>query len=158
MEKTNTQEPNLEIRYTSNNAVTNPYSVTNMQAAWVKLKAKFQDSVGLNINGLVDVRTTHNYIRFEASTAADVEKISNDTINEIYSYPLDVDLSDLEIADFRDDTLVPGNSLYRYASIKVGNPIPDVTYTILAALYIPEEDNLLTNTGSSLTTYSKREI
>jgi hypothetical protein len=87
----------------------------------------------------INVRLTHRYIKFMPSNWDEYDILRNDTNLILSDRPLDYEI--LEYSNSYHDPAVPEElPTYQYASVKAEQEIPNVTHTILAEMYIPEED------------------
>ena len=118
--------------------LTNPYTVTNMQAAFATLALEDPEFCDNSFN----VRTTHYYVKFKPQNEDDVEAIIDDSTLILYDYPLDRKIVN-NGNYYKDPTLSESTPNYRYACVPYGYTFPNVQYDIIANLYIPEEDPLL---------------
>lgn len=119
--------------------LTNPYTVTNMQIAHSTLSVEDPEFCDNSFN----VRTTHHYVKFKPQNETDVEALIDDSTLILYDYPLDREI--LNNGNYyKDPSLSENTPNYRYACVPNGFTFPSVEYEILANLYIPEEDPLLT--------------
>lgn len=118
--------------------LTNPYTVTNMQTAYSNLVLEDPEFCDNDFN----VRTTHYYVKFMPQNETDVEALFDDSALILYDYPLDREI--LNNGNYyKDPSLSENTPNYRYACVPNGFTFPNVSYQILANLYIPEEDPLL---------------
>lgn len=108
----------------------NPYSVTNMQKAWNNLFG--------NQNSKETILASHYYIKFFPRDEDDLTLLHNDTLLELYQYPLDYEVFEGSTT-YQDPGTPEGTPTPLYASIPLSYEIPDVDYEILEELYIPEE-------------------
>ena len=109
----------------------NPYSVTNMRKAQMKLQQE-----GL-MRTDVNIQTTHLYVRFLPKDSADFETLMNDTSLELFSYPLDCELTAGE--KYIDSTLIGNQFTWLYTKVPVDFVSPVSNYEILEDLYLPTE-------------------
>jgi hypothetical protein len=108
----------------------NPYSVKNMKKAMENLFGKNESN---------KIKTSHYYIRFKPNNEKDLAILENDTILELYDYPLDYEPYESNNS-FHDPRIPENQPTYLYASVKKDYQIPNVDYVILEDLYIPELD------------------
>ena len=109
----------------------NPYSVTNMRKALMKLQQE-----GL-MRTDVNIQATHLYVRFLPKDSADFETLMNDTSLELFSYPLDCELTAGE--KYIDSTLIGNQFTWLYTKVPVDFVSPVSNYEILEDLYLPTE-------------------
>ncbi len=123
----------------------NPYTVENMKKALENLTANGKSS------GNTKVRTTHLYLKFSPQDEKELDLLKSDNSLEWYDYPLDYKM--ISGGLFYHDPEVPEDvPTYQYVAIEVDKDLPNVAYEVLAELYLPEEDEELTNgrnTGNS---------
>ena len=115
----------------------NPYSVFNMKRAFHRLMS--EGAVSLRQN---PVHTTHYYVRFEPSDWAEYEALKSVKGLELFDYPLDYENYEYE-GSFHDPGLPADKPTYQYAAVPVDFQFPNVPYTLLEELYLPEEDEAL---------------
>jgi len=118
----------------------NPYSVKNMKKAMENLFGKSASK---------GITTSHYYIRFKPNNEEDLAILENDTILELYDYPLDYEPYKGENS-FHDPRIPENQPTYLYASVKKDYQIPNVDYVILENLYIPELDIKFKNNEEKL--------
>jgi len=120
----------------------NPYTISNMNLAVTTLSSN-----GINSPISVNVRPTHEYIKFEPTTTDELLDLMKDESLTFFSYPLDYEI-EREGNWYRDPEIQNENQpTYRYASIKIGHDYNhNVRHTIISQLYIPEEDETLVGT------------
>ncbi len=88
------------------------------------------------------VHTTHYYVRFEPSDWAEYEALKSVKGLELFDYPLDYENYEYE-GSFHDPGLPADKPTYQYAAVPVDFQFPNVPYTLLEELYLPEEDEAL---------------
>lgn len=148
--------PNVETGITLGDRLENPYSVTNMRAAYNDntIRPKLA-AAGLDED---DITTTHFYIKFKPDNEEELQLLKQRYVNqEIYEYPLDYEISGR--ISYHDPALPDTVPTYQYMSIDSlsWNTIvrPDnVDYEVLERLFIPDEDlevNIFAHTLSSNT-------
>jgi hypothetical protein len=113
----------------------NPYSVSNMNLALHNL---IKNGKGTNIS----IRTTHYYVKFTPKSEKELELIEGDESLDLYNYPLDYDMSNININEVESNDW--------YAAVPVDYNFPDVSYKIIENLYIPEDDNNIQENHSNL--------
>jgi hypothetical protein len=108
----------------------NPYSVENMRAACQSL---VEDGT---LSACVDITPTHYYVRFLPQDTIENDRLLNDTTLELFSYPLDVELTE---GDVYIDSTNTSDFEWLYTRVPI-NYVPYVgNYEILDKLYLPEE-------------------
>ena len=107
----------------------NPYSVANMQRAWDNLYG------GQNKE---TITASHYYIKFFPYGEDDLTLLHNDTLLNLYQYPLDYEVIEGSTT-YQDPTIPEGIPTPLYASVPVTYEIPNVDYEVLEELFIPEE-------------------
>jgi hypothetical protein len=121
------------------NQLQNPYTLSNMQAAVQELANN-----GSTSTNTIDVRATHEYVKFIPKTTEELLELLKDKKIILYDFPLDYEITrqgnwyrDPEIED-------PTKPTYHYASVKKGyNFNSSIEHVVLSELYIPEEDEVL---------------
>jgi len=109
----------------------NPYSVTNMRKALMKLQQE-----GL-MRTDVNIQATHLYVRFLPKDSLEFETLMKDTTLELFSYPLDCELTAGE--KYIDSTLIGNQFTWLYTKVPVDFVSPVSNYEILEDLYLPTE-------------------
>ena len=109
----------------------NPYSVTNMRKALMKLQQE-----GL-MRTDVNIQATHLYVRFLPKDSLEFETLMKDTTLELFSYPLDCELTAGE--KYIDSTLIGNQFTWLYTKVPVDFVSPVSNYEILEYLYLPTE-------------------
>ena len=138
-EQTNTsQTPTDAIQSNSvlGKKLENPYSVSNMQKAW--------DNLYGEQNSKETISASHNYIKFFPRDEDDLSLLHNDTLLELYQYPLDYEIFEGSTT-YQDPETPEGTPTPLYASVPIVYEIPSVDYEVLEELFIPEE--LANNNG-----------
>lgn len=107
----------------------NPYSVANMQKAWDNLYGEQRKET---------ISASHYYIKFLPSSEDDLTLLHNDTLLDLYQYPLDYEIIEGSTT-YQDPTIPEGTPTPLYASIPVTYDIPNVDFEVLEELFIPEE-------------------
>jgi hypothetical protein len=116
----------------------NPYSVTNMQKALNNLLGKSKGSNDTII-------ATHLYLKFIPLNDEELDRL--DSLNYISEYPLDYEVIEGE-SSYRDPEVPENQPTFQYTSVKIGDPLPNVSYEIIEELYIPEEDSNYSGKGN----------
>jgi len=102
------------------------------------------------------IKATHYYIKFMPANDKDYSKLKVDSNLMIYPFPLDVAVSKYS-GNYRDPSVPKGVPTYQYASVPVNYVLPDVPYTKLADLYLPDERSkatLITIMGGGGSSYN----
>lgn len=119
----------------------NPYSVSNMQAAYQSLYNKPP----------TEINATHYYVRYEPSDVEQIKFLDTIDIN-YYDFPLHHEI--IEMGDYYIDPIRGTESPpYLYGTLPVGKVIPGITTTILDTLYLYSEDEALIREALSLKGY-----
>jgi hypothetical protein len=105
----------------------NPYSVDNMNTA-------LQNLIKNGRVANIPVRTTHYYVKFIPKNEKELELIEGDESLDLYNYPLDYDISNININDI--------DSKEWYAAVPIDYQFPNTSYKIIENLYIPEDDGI----------------
>jgi hypothetical protein len=162
----------------------NPYSLVNMRKAlaymlvgdvqltnanklnFVKGKLMFTKGSQLGINRQMTLQdgqqlanntisATHYYIRFMPSNEADFNILKADSAIISYPFPLDNEISEYS-GSYHDPSLPNTTPTYQYAAVRVGQPIPNISYQKLEDLYIPDdgaEDSIIIVEGDDNSSY-----
>ena len=107
----------------------NPYTVANMQRAWDNLYGEQRKET---------ISASHYYIKFIPRNEDDLSLLHNDTLLDLYQYPLDYEIIEGSTT-YQDPTVPEGTPTPLYVSVPVNHKIPDVDYVVLEELFIPEE-------------------
>ena len=117
----------------------NPYSVENMRKALKNLQ-KSSSTANKGLSNDFEITTTHLYIRFKPKDEEELNLLQKDTTLILFDHPLDYEIS--EEGDFFQDPDIPDElPTYQYTSVEVDKKLPNVTYELLANLYIPYDEN-----------------
>ncbi len=122
----------------------NPYSIENMEKAYKNLRE----------NGAlaekVDIKPTHQYIKFEPKNDKELSQLKQDTTIIFYEYPLDVEIVKYGTS-FHDPKVPKGTPTYQYASIPIEKDFyKKAKHSVLAKLYIPDEVKIQKGKGSRI--------
>ncbi|MHB0756946.1 hypothetical protein [Polaribacter sp. M15] len=118
----------------------NPYSVENMKKALNNLKQSKLYAKRKGTSEILEITTTHLYIRFKPVNEEELNLIERDTTLILFDHPMDYEIS--EEGDFYQDPEIPDElPTYQYTSVEVDKELPNVPYEILANLYIPYDEN-----------------
>jgi hypothetical protein len=121
-------------------ATTNPYTTQNMLAALNELK--LSDEINCDINKF-NIRVTHKYIRFEPQDSIENNTLKADTTLILFDYPLDRKITKGGTY-YKDPSLSENEFNFQWCSVPANKSLPiNVHYTVLAELYLPEEDTEL---------------
>ena len=115
----------------------NPYSVGNMKIALSNLKTN-------NKSSGIEIKTTHYYVKFKPNNDEDLSLLKQDTLLDLYDYPLDRKVIQGQTA-YHDPEIPINQPTYLYCAVKVDYIFPEIEYEILEDLYIPEETEGLKN-------------
>lgn len=133
--------PNVETDITLGERLENPYSVTNMRAAYNDNAIRpILAAAGLDED---DITTTHFYVKFKPDNEEELQLVKQRYINQdIYEYPLDYEISGR--ISYHDPTLPDTVPTYQYMSIdslswNTINRPDNVDYEVLERLFIPDE-------------------
>ncbi|CAM1345442.1 hypothetical protein [Tenacibaculum amylolyticum] len=113
----------------------NPYSVENMKKAWESLKEKTKVSQN------IEIKTTHYYVKFTPKNEEELSLLKSDKSLILFDRPLDYEIK--QQGNYYHDPEIPTEQpTYQYASIPVGNKLPEkIHFEILEKLFIPDEDS-----------------
>lgn len=121
----------------------NPFTVENMQSAYSILKSESTETPSIQIE------TTHLYIRFLPKNFDELSILKNDSSLVLYEIPLDYEIT--EPGTFYHDPTLPDSMItYQYCAIPANKILPNVSYELLAKLYLPpvEIDDTLKSANS----------
>ena len=115
----------------------NPYTVSNMAAAWQNLAGR-----GILPSGKAGVYTTHYYVKFKPQNTSQYEDLQSDTSLDIYDLPIESTV--IRNGDYyHDPELADSVPTYQYTAVKAGYVFSsDIPYEIIDSLYIPETDSI----------------
>lgn len=117
----------------------NPYTVANMLIAKNNLIQQ-----GVQDAALINVRTTHKYIRFLPVNIAEVNQIVKDLDPILFDEPLDRKI--LHAGTYYHDPLVPDSvPTPQYTVVDANFTYALVNWELIDNVYIPEDDSLLKN-------------
>lgn len=128
---------------------TNPYTVSNMTAAWNSLYA----------GTITTLPATHLYVKFTPQDLDEMELLRL-TGEMLYDFPLEYEV--LEMGDYYpQEGLGPTDMLEYYAVVEPGFQSPITGYLVLAELVIPRYDCYLTaeafrRTGNEYIRYQRQ--
>lgn len=118
---------NSNVKGYNGEKLENPYSVSNMKKALLKI----ENSINL------EVTTTHYYVKFVVKSDSDLDSIKVDKSIELYPYPLDYNI---KMDDNNNVTQnEEGTPVEYFCSVNKDYQFPNVEYEILENLFIPEE-------------------
>lgn len=113
----------------------NPYSVENMKKAYANLiKSKaISDSEPL------EIKTTHLYVRTIPRSAEELDRLLDDTLIEIFDYPLDYEILE-EGTYYHDPSIRKGEPSWLYTVIPVKHQMARSldNFEVLEKCFIPE--------------------
>ncbi len=108
----------------------NPYSLTNMQAAYDELvKTR---SGGENIK----IEVSDLYVRFLPKDSSELKILQKDTTLELFDYPLDRDIVSAG-SSYHDPAIPEGEITWQYTTVKPDYKFPGIKYEILEKCFIP---------------------
>lgn len=96
-----------------------PYDMKNMLTAYQELKSLKADCP------LIELKPTHNYLRFLPKTDKEWDILREDTNLIFYDYPLDYEIKN-EGTFYHDPSLPDSTYTFQYAVIPIGDKIPDL--------------------------------
>jgi hypothetical protein len=114
----------------------NPYSVANMQKAWDSLLT--WDETGITQGVQLNIQATHLYVKFKPQNEEELSALKRDTTIAYYTYPLDHAIV-RQGHYYHDPAISPELPTFQYAAVPVGKDLPNVSYDVLAHLFIPDE-------------------
>ena len=119
----------------------NPYSVTNMLRAYADLLTEGDIDRAKEMSGIT---TTHYYVKFMPQNEDMMDLLKQDSTIVMYTFPLDVAFPEgYDLDSYRDEGVAEDQPGYRYASIPVNKPMPEVEHQILDELFIPDEEKIV---------------
>lgn len=117
----------------------NPYSVTNMQKALKKLK--LENQLNKKKSEIDTIIATHYYVRFLPKDFSELDKLSSDTLLELFDYPLDYDI--ITEGNYYHDPVIPKDfPTYQYTVVPISYNFTDISFEIIDEIYLSSEDNL----------------
>jgi hypothetical protein len=117
----------------------NPYTVENMQKAWQNVK-KSKTVAKRGMEEEIEITTTHLYIRFKPKNEEELTLLEKDTTLLLFDHPLDYEIT--EEGDFYQDPEIPEEQpTYQYTYVEWDKALPNVSYELLANLYLPYDEN-----------------
>jgi hypothetical protein len=122
----------------------NPYTVQNMQLAFVRIsKQGIQSNVGVSIT------TSHYYIKFKPNNIFQYEALKVDSTISLQDFPIESTI--IQNGNKYHDPSLPNDvPTYQYGAVPLSYQLPDsIPYEILGDLYIPEQDADVNNSGNS---------
>jgi hypothetical protein len=116
----------------------NPYTVTNMMAAWQSLAA-----AGIYPSVDAAVYPSHYYVRFKPKNSDEYERLQKDSTVAFSDIPIESTVT--MSGDYYHDPSLPDSvPTYQYASVKRDYLFPKgIDYEVIDKLYIPESDKVL---------------
>lgn len=128
-ETTQTRKNSINSNSVLGKKLENPYSVATMQRAWDNLYGGQSKET---------ISASHYYIKFFPHGEDDLTLLHNDTLLDLYQYPLDYEIIEGSTT-YQDPTVPEGTPTPLYASVPVTHDIPSVDFEVLEELFIPEE-------------------
>jgi len=126
--------PNFEADYSR---LENPYSLAKMKKALKSLEQKDGRSSD-NPYAAIDFEETHYYIKFSPKNQRQFDVVKNDTLIEVYRYPLDIE--NLYFKGFIKDNEKNNKFPQMWCAVRVDYQLPtECPYEILEKLFIPDE-------------------
>jgi hypothetical protein len=116
--------------------LSNPYSLTNMQKAWDSLLV--WDQTGITQGVQFNFQATHTYVKFKPQNEEELSALKRDTTIAYYTFPLDYAIV-RHGHYYHDPGVAPEMPTFQYAAVPVGKDLPNVSYDVLAQLFIPDE-------------------
>lgn len=112
----------------------NPYTVENMAQAFENIQSSFP---GIQS----PVRNTHNYIKINVQDEIQLSTLKQDEQLIFYPYPMDYEIITNGTYYRHEEGQCDSCVTAQFSTVKVNHPLPaDIATTVLATLYIPEED------------------
>ncbi|MGE5316454.1 MAG: hypothetical protein ACM3ME_00555 [Chloroflexota bacterium] len=133
------------------NKLENPYTIENMNKAYDTLLS----------NGIISkvpfqIRPTHYYIKFSPKNINEYNSLKDNNKLLLFDYPLDYEII-TQGNRYHDKTLPDSVPTYQYSVIKDTTLLPSsVKWSLLSALYIPEEDTSLLQADMSNLDYATK--
>lgn len=121
----------------------NPYSLSNMQAAYESL-VRTKSGEGADVE---ELEANCLYVRFLPKDSTDVAILQSSNL-ELFDYPLDYDI-EVEGDTYHDPSIPEGQITWHYTTVKPDFEFPNIEYEILEECYIPEETEDTKAGGSS---------
>lgn len=84
------------------------------------------------------MQATHYYIKFAPQNQQQLDLLKTDTTLVLYPFPLDSEVSPYS-GSYRDPSVPADRPTYQYCAVPVSKTLPNVPYTKLEDLYIPNE-------------------
>lgn len=109
----------------------NPYSLKNMQQAYINLKAKSKFDLDD-----IELFPTHWYVRFLPNNHEEYLFLKEKCGLELFSYPLDHEVTEW-IASYFDPELQDNQITWQYTRVPYGYEFPMIRYELLDELYMP---------------------
>lgn len=111
-----------------------PYALKNMKQAYSNLKSANSETPD------IDIRSTHNYLRFLPKNEKEWATLKSDTSIVLYDYPLNYEIVNLGTY-YHDPTLPDSAITWQYCVIPIEKSIPNVQNELLYEVYIPTEED-----------------
>ena len=124
------------------NKLNNPFSLQNMKAALVTLKAnpdqlsRCMKAPSTTLEGIV-IEPTDLYVRYLPVDSIQSVKLMTDSTLILFDYPLDYEK--VQAGDYYKDSTVTGKYTWLYATVPIGyQPQPGIRFEVIEELFIPE--------------------
>lgn len=112
----------------------NPYTLKNMEAALASLKSQ-----GRGEDDLIEIETTHLYVRFLPADTTEVNILSQDSLLDLYDHPLDYEIE--VVGDYYHDPELPEDQItWQYTVVPKDYIFPEVQYEVIDELFIAEDE------------------
>lgn len=131
---TSCQQP-INSDFESSKEEINPYSLNYMQKVHDEL-------VELGEAEAKQIEPTHLYLKFSPMNKEEVDMLSCRKDLELYDSPIaapGVETEASRSGNYRDPNVLDSQPNPLYGAVAIGTSLPDVAYTVLDKLYIPEE-------------------
>lgn len=112
----------------------NPYSVENMEKAYANLTSSGR------LSGIINITTTHHYVRFLPADTADIALLDSDTTLELWDHPLLFEIE--QVGNWYHDPSIPEHlPTWQYTVVEKDYDFPSLRYEVLADLFMVEDDS-----------------
>jgi len=115
----------------------NPYSIANMHKAYASLAGSTRSTFSEDI-----IQPTDLYIKFTPNDENEYDRL-RDACRDIEFYNTPLDCEQIGEGVYYPENLQPDDIPPLYAAVPVGRQLPDVSYTILEYLFIPEHAGMV---------------
>ncbi|QCK16253.1 hypothetical protein [Mangrovivirga cuniculi] len=116
----------------------NPYAVENMKKAWENVKPELSQSGRFNLEG-VNITTTHYYVRFSPKDSIELDLLLQDSLLELYTYPLDRERTFSGETPYHDPSIPLDQPTFQYTVVLADYKFPEIEYEVLDNLFLPDE-------------------